>query len=97
MSANDDALVLSGPEESVTFYGSRNIRWRLDGRDGEGFVISWLALALDTRRPEAMAFASRDGLIKTWDDVAVSHEENPEDALADILDKLSALGYAVKH
>lgn len=97
MSANDGVLLLSSPEESVTFYGSRNIRWRLEGRDGEGFVISWLAFALDTRRPEAMAFASKDGFIKTWDDVAVSHKENPEDALADILDKLSALGYAVKH
>lgn len=97
MSANDGVLLLSGPEESVTFYGSRNIRWRLEGRDGEGFVISWLAFALGTKRPEAMAFASRDGLIKTWDDVAVSHEESPEDALADVLGKLSALGYTIEH
>ena len=97
MSASDNVLLLSGPENSVTFYGSRNVRWKLEGRNGEGFVISWLAFALGARRPEAIAFAVKDGLTKTWDGVAVSHEENPDDALADILDKLSALGYAVKH
>jgi hypothetical protein len=97
MSASDDVLLLSGPEESVSFYGARSLRWRLEGRDGEGFVISWLAFALGARRPEAIALASKDGLVRVWDDVAVSHKENPEDALADILDKLSALGYTVKH
>lgn len=97
MSANDGVLLLSGPEESVTFYGSRNIRWKLEGRDGEGFVISWLAFALDTRFPETIAFASKDGLVKTWEDVVVSHEESPEDALADILDKLFVLGYTIEH
>lgn len=81
----------------MSFYGARSLRWRLEGRDGEGFVIFWFALAFGTRRPEAIALASKDGLVRVWDDVAVSHKENPEDALADILDKLSALGYAVKH
>lgn len=77
---------LEGPErEANHLNGTPHLTWLLRCSDGREWVISYLAEAADTRRPECMAFRARNGRVISWAEVAVSYAENPHEALEEVL------------
>ena len=82
-------LTLSEPVLGRTVIGVRTVKWLLLDEKGDGYLISWIGAALDTLRPECMAFpvehfqgdARRiDSRKISWNEQAVS--QNPDAALA---------------
>ncbi len=82
---------LEGPErEANHLNGTPHLTWLLRCSDGREWVISYLAEAADTRRPECMAFRARNGRVISWAEVAVSYAENPHEALEEVLRDMGA-------
>ena len=82
-------LTLSEPVLGRTVIGVRTVKWLLLDEKGDGYLISWIGAALDTLRPECMAFPAEhfqgdarriDSRKISWNEQAVSH--NPDAALA---------------
>lgn len=77
---------LEGPErEPNVFNGTPHLTWVLCRSDGREWVISYLACAVDTGRPECMAFRAMGGRVISWAEVAVSYAEWPKEALDEVL------------
>lgn len=82
---------LEGPErEANCLNGTPHLTWLLRRSDGREWVISYLAEAADTGRPECMAFRARGGRMISWAKVAVSYAENPHEALEEVLRDMGA-------
>ena len=82
-------LTLSKPWLTKTIIGARTVKWVLLDENGDGYFISWIAVAHDTMKPECMAFPVEHFQIDaqeidwdsiSWNEKAVSY--NPDAALA---------------
>lgn len=57
--------------------------------DGRTFYVSHVRMAFDTLMPECMAFeCDEDWEVDDWDDKAVSHLIDPQEAFADVMGQL---------
>lgn len=82
---------LVGPErEPSAFNGTPHLTWLLRCSDGREWVISYLAEAADTGRPECMAFRARNGRVTDWSELVVSYAEDPHEALEEVLRDMGA-------
>lgn len=77
---------LVGPEREANYLnGTPHLTWLLRCSDGREWVISYLAEAADTGRPECMAFRARNGRVTGWSELVVSYAEDPHEALEEVL------------
>ena len=89
-------LTLGRPILSVTLEGRQHVEWYLLGKGDRGFYISWLEKALDTGRPECMAFKTarkpnRGSFTVNWHERAVSHNRDAALALEEVVKQLMEL------
>lgn len=88
-------LTLSKPELSTfEMFNSvtRKVEWFLLDENGDGYFISWIERAFDTRKPECMAFSikpdERMPRQSEWCEQAVSHNPDAALALRDVMKQL---------
>ena len=94
--ASGSRYALEGPEREPNYLnGTPHLTWTLRSLDGKEWLISYLACAADTLRPECMVFKSKRGRVTDWREVAVSYAEDPNEALEEVLHDMGAEDVAV--
>lgn len=89
--ASGSRYTLEGPEREPNHLNwTPHLMWTLRSLDGKEWLISYLACAADTLRPECMAFKSKRGRVTDWCEVAVSYAEDPNEALEEVLRDMGA-------
>lgn len=87
-------LTLSEPNVLENpFNGTRHIKWYLLDGGGKGYLVSWLEEAVDTHRPECMAFKVEEWFnsfvrVTSWNEEAVSHNRDAALALEEVVKQL---------